>query len=266
MARKKRKVNRVFISLLILVVSLILILLIINQNNKNNYEISNELSFHNYDFMNLVKDDYRYIYGDNSQFGIDVSSHNGLIDWNEVDVTDLDFVYVRLGYRGYTSGELHLDEFYESNMEQLVKTKLKLGIYWFPQAISEQEAIEEAEFVLGKLENYKISLPVVIDLETIHAEGVRRANLTNEERTTLTNIFLERIKSKGYKTMIYSNYYYLTDFLKLEDLASNYFWIANYNDNIDYPYNFQMWQYSDQGKINGIGELVDYNILFNEFN
>jgi GH25 family lysozyme M1 (1,4-beta-N-acetylmuramidase) len=200
----------------------------------------------------------------NISIGIDVSSHNDEINWKQVKDTGLDFAMIRLGYRGYQSGDLNLDNFYYYNMDETEHYNIDNGVYFVTQAITIDEAYKEAEYVVSKLEGYDLELPVVVDIEEVYNEDNRTEDLTIEQRTDFLIIFLESIINKDYPVLIYTNSYFLNNNLEYEKLEKYDLWIANYKDEPELPEDFFMWQYSSEGFVNGIYNNVDLNIKINK--
>ncbi len=196
--------------------------------------------------------------------GIDVSRYQGDINWKKVKADGVDYTFIRVGLRGYGTGEIVLDEKFEKNVKNAFSAGVKVGVYFFSQAITEQEAIEEAEFVLEQLAPYKdmITYPVAIDVEKVASASGRMNQLTKEERTNVTVAFLERIAEEGYTPMVYANLEMFGLMLDLEALESYEKWFAYYDSSLYYPYDFKIWQYTDKGSVNGIKGDVDMNISF----
>lgn len=198
--------------------------------------------------------------------GIDVSKFQEKIDWSEVKESGVEFAFLRLGIRGYTTGEIVLDETFEYNVEKALEQELDVGVYFFSQAVSQEEALEEADFVIKELEPYPIGYPVVIDIEDVESENARTKDLTAAERTKYVITFCERIKEAGYTPMIYGNLKTFMLMLEAEQLEDYEKWFAYYStDDFYYPYEVSIWQYSDSGKVGGIEKKVDLNISFKEW-
>lgn len=221
---------------------------------------------------NIVADEegkeITYVEGEEvvSRKGIDVSKFQEKIDWSEVKESGVEFAFLRLGIRGYTTGEIVLDETFEYNVEKALEQELDVGVYFFSQAISEEEALEEADFVIKELEPYPIGYPVVIDIEDVESENARTKDLTAAERTKYVITFCERIKEAGYTPMIYGNLKTFMLMLEAEQLEDYEKWFAYYStDDFYYPYEVSIWQYSDSGKVGGIEKKVDLNISFKEW-
>lgn len=194
--------------------------------------------------------------------GVDVSKFQGNVEWDEVANDGIEFAYIRLGYRGYGSGKIVLDETYEKNMNGCIKEGIDTGVYFFTEAISEREAIEEADFVLENIRNYKIDLPIVIDVEESASKDSRTKNLTKEERTEIVKAFCNRIKETGHEVMIYGNtksFLIMMDIAELEEYDK---WFAYYKYPLLFPYKMKMWQYTSKGEVDGIEGGADINIEF----
>lgn len=198
-----------------------------------------------------------------AHFGIDVSTFQGKINWNKVKNDGVEYAYMRLGYRGYDEGQLYLDKRYEDNIKGCNEVGLDCGVYFFTEAKTPSEGIEEAEYVLENIADYSVELPIVIDVETsANPSKSRTRNLTSEERTEIVIAFCERIKEAGHDVMIYGNLNSLMlmlDFDKLEDYDK---WFAYYRYPIRFPYNIKMWQYSATGDVAGVSGDCDMNLMF----
>lgn len=197
-----------------------------------------------------------------SRMGIDVSQHQGTIDWEQVADYGVEFAIIRVGYRGYGSGALMLDEYFEENIEGALSAGLEVGVYFFTQAVSEEEIKEETDFIFEAIAPYNVTLPIVIDIEKIDGDSARADALTSEERTNLVKIFCDTVTEKGYEAMIYGNTYSLFAMLDIEQIAEYDIWYAFYNDYLYYPYTIRSWQYTANGTIPGIDGSVDINIWF----
>lgn len=195
--------------------------------------------------------------------GIDVSEHQKNIDWTELADTDIDYAYIRIGRRGYTEGGIFEDPYYEKNMDGAKKSGLKTGVYFFSQAISEEEAIEEANYVIEKLGKTETELPIVYDWEKIEAEGSRTADLTVDARTNCAIAFCETVKAAGYTPCIYFNRnigYYGYDLSRLTDYE---FWFSLPESGFpNFYYAVDMWQYSFTETVPGIEFETDMNLMF----
>lgn len=197
-----------------------------------------------------------------SHKGIDVSKHQGEIDWAQVAADGIEFAFIRVGNRGYGTGAIVEDPQFAANIVGASTNGIKVGVYFFSQAITVEEAQEEAKFVLDKIAPYKITCPVVLDVEKVSDSEARMNKISKEQRTANTIAFLEAIEAAGYKSMLYHNMEMGTLMLDMTQLEDYEKWFAYYNKEIYYPYEFGVWQYSDRGKVNGIKGDVDLNISF----
>lgn len=197
---------------------------------------------------------------DISLLGIDVSSYQGAINWTRVKTAGVDYAIIRVGYRGYGTGAIRLDDYYEANVSGAIAAGIPVGVYFYSQAITTQEAEEEAEFVLKKLTGYDVSYPVVFDMEEVDDEDARTNALTRAERTDITIAFCEKIKAAGYTPMVYGNIRWMIMHLDLARLEGYDKWFAQYFKQPFFPYAFSMWQYTSRGAIDGVPHAVDLNL------
>lgn len=233
------------------------------------FPISDELTHHTYDLDQFGFDDdmiLNYYANGNviSHKGIDVSKYQGKIDWEKVAGDEVEYAFIRLGIRGYTEGEILQDDTFEDNINGALDNDIDVGVYFFTQATSVEEAQEEARYVLDAIEPYSVKYPVVLDIEAVSNTKARTKDLTKEERTEYCIAFCEAIRDAGYTPMIYGNLKSFMLMLDLEQLEEYDKWIAYYDDEIYYPYAFKVWQYSDEGTVDGINGSVDLNISFEE--
>lgn len=229
--------------------------------------IDPEVPKHTYDWDGLGRDGELVTYENDSRFrvryGVDVSKYQGKIDWQRVKEAGIDFAIVRIGYRGYgNAGNLKADDCYARNIEEARKTGMDVGVYFFSQAINEEEATEEADFVIGLLDGYELQLPVVYDPELIRDDVARTDEVTGKQFTANTIAFCERIKEAGYQPMIYSNMVWESELFDLKQLQDYPIWYADYELIPQTPYNFVMWQYTEKGNVDGISGIVDRNVWF----
>lgn len=195
--------------------------------------------------------------------GIDVSAHQGEIDWNQLAAAGVKFAIVRIGYRGYVYGGLRADDYYLQNITGAQAAGIQVGAYFFSQALSVGEAREEAEFALQLLEGIELDLPLVFDWESMGEES-RTSEIWPRTLTNITKTFCETVKAGGYKPMIYFNSNQARDLMHMEELTDYPFWLAMYDITMEFPYKFQIWQYSNKGKLPGIQSNVDLNLMFVE--
>lgn len=201
-----------------------------------------------------------------SHKGIDVSRYQGNIDWNKVAAQGVEYVIIRVGVRGYgKEGNLVLDEKFADNVKGATAAGIKVGVYFFSQAITDEEALEEANLVLDAIAGYDVTYPIVYDVEKTAEASGRMNQLSVEERTRMAHIFIDRIREAGYTPMIYANmemWSVLINMAEFEDVEK---WFAYYDTDLYFPYEYAIWQYSDTGRIDGISGDVDLNISFKEW-
>ena len=234
------------------------------------FPISDELAHNTYEPEQFALDSdgvmSYYENGDRiSHKGIDVSRYQGKIDWEKVAQDDVEYAFIRLGIRGYTEGAIQEDERFEANIKGARRNDIDVGVYFFTQATSVEEAEEEAQYVLDLIEPYRVDYPVVIDVEAVSNANARTRDLTKEERTQYCIAFCEMIRNAGYTPMIYGNLKTFMLMLDIEQLEDYDKWFAYYDEQFYFPYEFKIWQYTDSGKIGGIGTDVDLNISFEDF-
>lgn len=211
--------------------------------------------------------EYQYVEDDQviSHKGIDVSHHQGSINWQQVADDGVEFAIIRTVYRGYKTGALAEDSYYKQNIEGASAAGIHVGVYVFTQAITSEEIEEETALVLEQLAPYQIDGPIVIDVEKT-AEATGRMNqISVEERTNLVLQFCRIIENAGYKPMIYHNMEMGALLIDIETFEGYDKWFASYSDQMYYPYAYDIWQYSATGRVNGIKGDVDLNISFSEF-
>ena len=190
--------------------------------------------------------------------GIDVSKFQGSIDWNAVKSDGITFAIIRCGYRGYGSGALVEDSTYRRNIQGAINAGLRVGVYFYSQAINEAEAVEEASMVLSLVSGYSLPLGVYYDTESV---GGGRANaLSAAERTACAVAFCETIRSAGYSAGVYSYASWFYNALNFANISKYNIWIAQYRDTLSFSYKHNIWQYTGSGSVKGISKPVDMNI------
>ena len=228
--------------------------------------IDPELPKHDYDWSYLDRTDGLYSYKDKkytAKLGVDVSRFQGSINWEAVAGDGVRFAILRMGYRGYVDGMLMTDPCFTQNINGALNNGIEVGVYFFSQAITPEEAVEEAEYLLKAIEGYNVTMPVVFDMEIVAESADARANsLTPEERTAITKAFCARIAEAGHDPMIYGNTAWLLAKLQWKELQDYPVWLAQYTREPCFPYKFSMWQYTCTGKVNGIEGDVDLNLCF----
>ncbi len=192
-----------------------------------------------------------------STLGIDVSKHNGRIDWNAVKNAGVNFVIIRCGYRGSATGVLVEDPMFRSNIQGALGAGLKVGVYFFSQAVSEVEAVEEASMAVSLTRKYSISYPIFIDVE---AANGRADGLGSDARTGAIRAFCETVRNSGYTAGIYANKNWLSEKMNTGQFGAYRIWLAQYAAAPTYSGRYDVWQYSSKGRIAGISGDVDLDI------
>lgn len=195
------------------------------------------------------------------QFGIDVSKWQGDIDWDKVKASGVEFVMIRAGYRGSQTGALVEDPNFLANIRGAKRAGLKVGVYFFTQAINEVEAVEEASMVIALCDGYELDYPVVIDSEGAGGDG-RADSLDMETRTKVCAAFCETIDNAGYEPGVYASRSWYNANLDVKKLDKYRIWLAEYRSTPLYSGYYDMWQYTSKGKIDGIEGNVDLNISY----
>ena len=194
--------------------------------------------------------------------GIDVSAHQGQIDWQAVADSGVEFAMIRLGYRGYETGQLHVDEYARRNLEGARAAGLKVGAYFFSQALNEQEALEEAALALVVLDGFSLDLPLTYDWEYV-AEDKRTGDMDGDTLLACVHAFCGAV-SADYEPMVYFNQELSRTLLDLEQVGEYPFWFAKYSGELDVDFPVRIWQYSDSGTVPGIEGPVDLDWYFPE--
>ncbi len=198
--------------------------------------------------------------------GVDVSSHQKEIDWNRVAAAGVDFAMIRAGFRGYTAGTINKDQYFQYNIEHALEAGLDVGVYFFSQAITPEEAQEEALQLLSWIRDYKITYPVVFDWERISEEDSRTADeeiVNGKVVTACAQTFCQLVAKEGYTPMTYGSPRKLSTTLDLAQLQDYPFWLAHYTKDwapSSFQYKYHMWQYSSSGQVDGIQTRVDLDI------
>ena len=195
--------------------------------------------------------------------GVDVSYYQGDIDWKAVRADGVEFAFIRCGYRGYSEGAVNEDEKFAANIKGALEAGIKVGVYFFSQAVTVQEAQEEAQFTLKQIAGYDVTLPVVFDWEHIDSEAsARTAQVDGETVTACAAAFCEKAKAAGYEPCIYfyrNTGYYVYDLTKLTDYT---FWVSTPGNYPDFYYAHTIWQYSFEGQVPGIAGNTDLDMIF----
>ena len=192
-------------------------------------------------------------------FGIDVSKWNGTIDWTAVKNSGVNYVIIRCGYRGSSTGALVEDPKFKANIQGANAAGLKVGVYFFSQAVNKAEAVEEASMTIELIRKYKISYPVFLDVE---GSGGRGDKVDKATRTDVIKAYCETVQNAGYTAGVYANKSWLTNKIDAGQLSKYKIWLAQYAATPTYTGRYDMWQYKSTGKISGISGNVDLNISY----
>lgn len=205
---------------------------------------------HDYKTSSFKRTDYTMTYEGDQRYqarrGVDISHHDGEVDWKKLKSDGIEFVILRVGYRGYQSGSLNEDRMFQKNIKDAIEAGLDVGIYIFSQADSEKEALEEAKFVLKRIKKYKITLPVFYDPEIIRDDEARSDNISGQQFTKNAVVFCNAVKQAGYIPGVYSNMLWEAYEFDLEKLSDFVIWYADYEAKPQTPYRFEFWQYAEK--------------------
>ncbi len=223
----------------------------VNKLDNNNFSADSNLKYYNENGKAA------------SSEGIDISSYSGNIDWKKVKESGIDFAMIRVGGRGYgEKGEMYTDERALEYINGAKAEGIKVGAYFFSQAVSTEEAIEEADYVKSVLGDIKLDYPVAYDWEIIKDDDARTDSVSASQATECARAFCDRVKELGYTPILYSpsrELYFKYDLSRLADID---IWYCEYANVPTFYYEFSMWQYSATGTIDGIEGAVDLNICF----
>lgn len=191
--------------------------------------------------------------------GVDVSEHNGAIDWAKVKATGIDFAMLRAGY-----GQNNIDKRFKYNISECNRLGIPCGVYWFSYAFNPTMALKEAEYCLAAVKPYKLEYPIAFDFEYDSVRYAKDKGVTINKTlaSSLVNIFCGKIEAGGYYALNYANKDYLTNFFSANRFG---LWLATWNNNENPPLACSIWQYSSTGKVNGISGSVDMNKGYVDF-
>ena len=231
--------------------------------------ISSYLTKNNYDLTKFVIKDNILRYEDDGKnksfFGVDISRYQKTVDFYQLKDAGVDFVMLRVGGRGYNSGAITIDEYFAENIKKATDAGLGIGLYFYSQAVTVDEAVEEANTVLNSIGEYKITYPIAFDMEFVENDNSRIEPLSKADKTNIAIAYMDKISNAGYRPMLYGNKEWLIKEVDLTKLSGYEVWLSQPGDLPDYPYKFSMWQYSTSGKINGITGDADLNICFLDY-
>lgn len=244
--------------------------MIINEHGEEEWIlISPNLPKHGYDFTNLVSQSgimKYYVNGVKASYvGVDLSKNQDYVDFGKVKKAGMEFAMLRIGARGYGTGQITLDDYFLDNAKRAEDAGVKVGGYFFSQAVSVEEALEEANFVLDTIKDLNISYPIAFDMEKILNDTARIDSLSKSEKTKIAKTFLDAINDAGYKAVLYGTKEWLMKEIDYSKLTAYDIWLAQYKDMPDYPYRFTMWQFANQAIVDGISGYVNLNISFIDY-
>ncbi len=232
-------------------------------------DIDDDLDRNNYNYDNLKYDNpiMRYIENGKtaSWFGVDISAEQGDVDFAKLKKAKCDFCMIKVGARGYSSGNIVMDENLEDNLEGAQKAKLNTGVYFCSQAVTRAEAREEAEVLLEAIEDYDVNYPIVFVMENVEDDMARIESLDVKDRTRIAIAFMDEISDAGYTPMLYGDLEWLLTMVDLEELDGYDIWYAEDGDEPKYPYEFDMWQYDTDGSVSGIDGEAALSISFVDY-
>lgn len=224
---------------------------------------------HKYDFVGLVYQEPVMKYYENgtniSHMGVHINKSSGDVNFKKLKEAGVEYVIIRLGMRGYQNGALSIDERYEEYITKAKEAGLEIGLSFYSQAITPEEATEEANTILSYIGENKITYPIVFDMETISNDTSRIETLSKISVTQIASAFCETIKNAGYSPMVYGNKYWLLRRMDLTKLSDYDIWLSQEEDTPDYPYKFAMWEYTKNGKIDGIEGEASLSISFIDY-
>lgn len=263
--KNKIKILLLILSLCIVTVLSTLIVIAFTNEDKSitHYEYV-DLYNANISYFNMDSDFYTCVFdGYNESIGVDLSEFNGDVNFIKLKEQGIEYAYLRIGWRGYITPDIHVDKRFEEYYEKAKDAGIDIGIYFFSQAINETEAIEEANFVINMLKDKPINTYIAFDFETIEDKHARTNNLTRIERTKIAKAFLDTISNANYKPMLYTNYDWILHHYTASILQEYPVWYAQYSKKPQYKGHHLIWQYATNVKIDGISsnEGVDLNIM-----
>ena len=244
--------------------------LVTNRDGKEEWVlISPYLPKHEYDFTKLVcQSDLMKYYQDGkltSYVGVDISKYQDYVDFLKLKKAGVDFVMLRVGARGYGSGQIVLEDYFVNNIKRATDAGLQIGVYFTSQAITEEEAVEESNIVLENIKDYKITYPVAFDMSFVDNDTTRIETVSRADKTKITKAFLDTIEAAGYKPLLYGDKEWLIKEIDLSKLSAYDVWLSQMEDVPDYPYRFTMWQYANDVTIDGIAGYANMNISFIDY-
>ncbi len=243
---------------------------VVNREGKEEWVlISPYLPKHEYDFTKLVcQSELMKYYEEGRQVsyvGADISKYNDYVDFVKLKKAGINFVMLRTGARGYGSGQLVADDNFLDNIKRATDAGLQVGVYFSSQAVTAEEAVEEAASVIEAVGEYQISYPVAFDMGFVENDTARIEALSKAEKTEIAKTFLDTVAAEGYKTMIYGDKEWLIKEIDMSKLTAYDVWLSQVQDVPDYPYRFTMWQYTQSASVDGIAGYTNLNVSFIDY-
>lgn len=226
--------------------------------SRNKYDLS-KLTYQK-PFMNYYEDGKLV-----SKCGVDISANQGDVDFGKLKSAGCDFVMLKVGARGYSSGNIVSDENFQDNLKAAKKAGLDIGVYFCSQAVSKSEAREEADELLDAISGSSVKYPVAFVMETVDDDMARIESLDMADRTQVAKAFMDRVEDAGYKPMIYGDKEWLLTMVDMEDLQDYDVWFAQDSDEPEYPYEFGMWQYDSDASVKGISGDATMIMSFKDY-
>lgn len=232
-------------------------------------DINEDISRNKYDFSKLTyQKPFMNYYEDGklvSKCGVDISANQGDVDFDKLKSAGCDFVMLKAGARGYSSGNLVSDEYFRDNLKAAKKAGLDIGVYFCSQAVTKSEAREEADEVIDAISGSSVKYPVVFVMENVIGDMARIEALDMTDRTQIAKAFMDRVEDAGYKPMIYGDKEWLLTMVDMEDLQDYDVWFAQDSEEPEYPYEFGMWQYDTGASIKGISGDATMIMSFKDY-
>lgn len=232
-------------------------------------DISDDIAKNKYDFSKLTYQNplMNYYEGGKlvSKCGADISANQGDVDFSKLKSAGCDFVMIKIGARGYSSGNIVMDENYEDNLKAAKKAGLDIGVYFCSQAVTKAEARDEVDELLDAISGYGVKYPVVFVMENVVDDVARIEALDMTDRTQIAKAFMDRVEDNGYTPMLYGDLEWLLTMVDMEELQDYDVWYSQDGDKPEYPYEFGMWQYDSDATIKGISGNVAMTISFKDY-
>jgi len=220
---------------------------------KNKYDVN---GFESKDSLMKYYDDGKCI----SYMGVYISKDTGEVDFNKLKKAGVQFVMIQAGTRGYGTGQIKLDDMFLDNLQGATEAGLDIGVTFFSQATTNEEALEEANLVYENIQDFQITYPIAFDMERISGDVARTDRLTREEKSNLALCFLDALKNVGYKGIIYGDKEWLMKEINLSTVGAYDIWLSQEGTKPDYPYKYSIWQYTQRGTIDGIKGDANLNV------